>query len=142
MKKTKLVVNYDYDFDLYGMISPSKEYTLAWHLNRGLGIRLVKEADMQFEVAGQRTVYISNYVCHCQHYIVRLLRNKPAEGAGTGFAWLLPELKEFDYFLLLQGHHNLFDGPEHRQHLNNLAVIQYFTKIDTANLKNRENLIF
>ena len=43
MSKSKLVIEYEYDFNLYGVISLSKDYKLAWLINKELGLHLCKE---------------------------------------------------------------------------------------------------
>ena len=46
MKKSKLVIDYEFDFELLGIISSAKGYKLAWELNQALGIQLVKQPDL------------------------------------------------------------------------------------------------
>ena len=43
MRKSKLIIEYEYDFNLIGLISTAKGYKLAWELNQALGIHLVKQ---------------------------------------------------------------------------------------------------
>ena len=45
MKKNKLVIEYDFDFELLGILSSARGYKLAWEINQALGIQLVKQQD-------------------------------------------------------------------------------------------------
>lgn len=40
MKKSKLLYETTFDFDLLGLVAPLKDYKLAWLINTTLGIRL------------------------------------------------------------------------------------------------------
>ena len=51
MKKKKLVVDYEIDFDLFGLISTVKDYKLAWLLNKHLSIHLTREEDLSITFA-------------------------------------------------------------------------------------------
>jgi hypothetical protein len=42
MKKSKLLIDYEFDFELLGLSASAKGYKLAWELNQVLGIQLVK----------------------------------------------------------------------------------------------------
>ena len=49
MSTTKLVIDYEYDFDLYGIVAPIKEYKLAWLLNKEFGWNLCKRKDLELD---------------------------------------------------------------------------------------------
>jgi hypothetical protein len=46
MKRNKLIIDYEFDFELIGIISTAKGYKLAWEINQLLAIHLVKQPDM------------------------------------------------------------------------------------------------
>ena len=46
MKKSKLIIEYDFDFELLGILSSARDYKLAWEINQVLGIQLVKQPDL------------------------------------------------------------------------------------------------
>ena len=46
MKKSKLVIEYEYDFDLLGLTSTARGYKLAWEINQALHVQLVKQPDL------------------------------------------------------------------------------------------------
>ena len=46
MKKSRLDIEYDFDFELLGIHSSARGYKLAWEINQALGIQLVKQPDL------------------------------------------------------------------------------------------------
>lgn len=142
MKKNTLDISYTFDFDLFGLSTAVREYRLAWEINKCCGIQLCKEEDVVFELKSGKKVYISNYLHETEHQTLRMLKNKPVEGQSNSFPYLIPELKQFDYLILLSGEGDTLDETQLIAILNNLSVIQYFTKLDTDKLKSKDNLIF
>ena len=100
MKKSKLVINYDYDFELVGVTSSAKSYKLAWELNHGLSIHLVKQPDL---VVGFKNT--EKYFCYYAHETqlnrLKLFKNRPNDGE-TGKYFLIPEFPHFDFIILSQ----------------------------------------
>ena len=142
MKKNTLDISYTFDFDLFGLSTSVREYRLAWEINKCCGINLCKEEDVVFELKSGKKVFISNYLHATEHQTLRMLKNKPVEGQASGFQYLVPELKQFDYLLLLEGEGDSLEESQLLAILNNLSVIQYFTKLDADKLKSKDNLIF
>lgn len=138
MQTLQLYIEYEYDFDVYGLTAPLKEYKLAWALNRLLGFRLKKQPDLSYELCGQERIIISNYEYITDHSVVRLLKNK-AQGMK---AFLLPEIKEYDYVLQITGALQQLCPQEFMARLRSLPLVQYVQQIDPLTLKLKENLIF
>ena len=46
MKKSKLIIDYQFDFELFGVIATVKGYKLAWEVNQELGVQLIKQPDL------------------------------------------------------------------------------------------------
>ncbi|NBW37232.1 MAG: IPExxxVDY family protein [Cytophagia bacterium] len=90
MKKTKLVVDYDFDFVLLGLASSFKGYKLAWELNNSLGLHLVKKEDILMGFKGNIERSFSCHVHQTNTRFIRLIRNKPQETDG-GKYFLAPE---------------------------------------------------
>ena len=103
MKKRKLEAEFDYDFSLVGIISALKEYKLAWLLNSKLEVQLEKTTDIEIEFLKNQSLIISNYIYETEHSSLKLLKNKSVDQFGDNPAFLVPELKRFDYFILIQG---------------------------------------
>ncbi|WP_370539754.1 IPExxxVDY family protein [Algoriphagus sp. Y33] len=49
MKKAKLLIEHTYDFELLGLVSPVKDYKMAWLINRELDLNLIKYDDLLLE---------------------------------------------------------------------------------------------
>lgn len=140
MKKSRLLVDYEYDFTLMAILSPMREYKLAWHINQHLHIRLVKEKDVELNFTNQPNLCISNYIFATEHSVFRLLKNRSVGEEEQGF--LLPELKQFDYLIMLQGEGDFFDKDALPAMLQKIPTVEFVKPIDVNNLKSKENLIF
>ena len=142
MKKRKLEAEFDYDFSLVGIISAEKEYKLAWLLNRQLDLQLIKAKDIEIEFLKRPNLIISNYLFETEHCSFRLMKNKSMDEFSDGSAYLLPELKRFDFFVIFQGFEDTISNQDLKEKISTLPEIQYaqFFKID--GLKSKENLIF
>lgn len=138
MHTFQLNIEYDYDFDVYGVASSVKEYKLAWALNKLLGLRLTKKQDLQYDLEEQEHMVISNYEYITDYYAVRLLKNK-ALGMKS---FLLPELKEYDYVLQITGALQQLYPQEFINTLLRIPLIRYAKQFDPLTLKLKENLIF
>ncbi len=141
-KTNKLVIKYDFDIGLLGIISAAKEYKLVWAINQLLGVKLIKNPDLHLDYIHSEPLVISNFIFETENSILRFLKNRSMEGEDIKKSILLPELKNFDYFLMLQGSGDTFSLEALHQDLKGLTLIQYLTVIEVAKLKSKENLIF
>lgn len=142
MKASRLFVQYDYDFDLIGIVSPLKEYTLAWEINRLLKINLKKEPDAVYETARGRKFLISNYLFRTESSVLRLLKNKALDFDNVLNPFLVPEMKEYDYFFLSKTDVPDRKGKNALRLIKALDNVQYASLIVVGSLKSRDNLIF
>ena len=142
MKRNKLVVSYEFEFELIGITSSVKEYKLAWAINNVLGIRLIKAEDLVLEFKDNKNIMISNFIFETEHSIFRLFKNRSLERFSEVPGYLLPELRNFDFIVLIDGFEDSFTINEFVDVLRNLEEIQYLQKIDVMSLKSKENLIF
>jgi hypothetical protein len=140
VKKNKLIIDYDYDFDLIGLISPLKEYRIAWLMNQGLKIHLVKNEDIELEFI-DNNIFISNFNYSTGSSRLRLIRNKTIVGDNQ-MIYLLPEMKEFDYLIMISGEGDSFQSDDLVNFLKIMEGVQYVTMVDVSKLKSKENLIF
>jgi len=142
MKTLHLDIEYEYDFDLYGLVSPGKEYTMAWWLNKLFNLHLTKQQDLCYIFESKDQLIISNYEFCSEHSTVRLFRNR-AMGTNTiKKPFLLPDIKEYDYVLQIAG---TFSGLYPQQlisRIHNIPFVQYVKQLDPLSLKFKENLIF
>ena len=141
MKKSKLIANVDFDFSLLAIASQLKEYKLAWVLNQELNIHLVKQKDEIFNFIGDERLCISNFAYHTQHSRIRLIFNRSKEEIGLN-QFLLPELKQFDYLMMIEGFEDTWSVEQVREVLKTIEGVQMVNLVDIDHLKSRENLIF
>ena len=141
MKKNKLIVEYEYEFTLFGVVSLVSEHKLAWEINNTLKISLIKSEDIQLNFIHNKNLIISNYVYEKEDSNLRLLKNKSYK-TGQAQLYILPELKQFDYLLAMSGFEQTFSKERIINSLNKISIIQYIVNIEVEKLKSKENLVF
>lgn len=140
MKKRTLQITLRYEFDLLGLVSPVKDYKMAWLINNSLGIKLVKSTDYRMEFLNQPDLIISQYILKKEHGFVQLLRNRSYSSTGL-VRHLIPELKFMDYFLVLQDYTFEMNINSYIEDLSANRLIQNVVKLDITKLKSKENLL-
>ncbi|MFL5729152.1 MAG: IPExxxVDY family protein [Cytophagaceae bacterium] len=141
MKAIRLVVDYDYDFELLAFISPEKDYKVAWNINKLLNINLRRDEDLCLEFGKTNKLIFSNFTYDTEYAGLRLLRNRSFDSQDSK-PFLLPELKEYDYIIKTEGEKGIFNVNQISEKLKSLPLIQYIRKIEIHTLKSKENLIF
>ena len=142
MKTLTLEADYDCDFALFGLVSSTRDYTLAWSLNRGLRTRLVRQPDFVLNLVQQGALAFSYYQCAKEGLSLRLLRNRAALPSTLAKPFLAPDIREYDYLLQVQGGDDEWAGIELLDRLTALPLVQYASEFDPNELKYKENLIF
>lgn len=140
MKKTKLFIEPTFDFELLGLVSPVKDYKMAWLINRELDLNLVKSDDIQIEFLSSPRLEISQYLLSLPHGFIQLLKNK-ALNTSQQLAYLVPELRNLDYFLLVQDQTHQISITTFVEHLSKNPFIQSVVRLDISKLKSKENLL-
>ncbi len=142
MKKRKLDAEIDFNFSLWGIISALKEYKLAWSLNNILDIQLDKNDDIEIEFLNSQNLIISNYFFETAYSNIRLLKNKSVDQFAESPAFLLPELKRFDFLLIINGFEDTFTDQKLKENISAIPGIQYLQSFPVGSFKSKENLIF
>lgn len=140
MKKNRLATEYPIDFELIGIVSSSKEYKLAWHLNQLNVFHLIKADDIKIEFADNRHIRISNLAEETDYSQVYLLKNKLVSPNSNQY--LLPELQQFDYLIKLSSQAMENWADRLLLELKEIPVIDYALKIDIGKIKMKDNLLF
>lgn len=96
MKKTKLIVEYEYEFQIYGISSLLRPFQLAWHLNQAFQAQFLKGDDHFVHIRESETCSYLQYIYKTPLSTLRLFRNKPNEVELTKWP-LVPEHAHFDY---------------------------------------------
>ena len=142
MKKRKLDAEIDFNFSLWGIMSALKEYKLAWSLNNVLDIQLDKNEDIEIEFLNSQNLIISNYFFETEYSNIRLLKNKSVDQFSESSAFLLPELKRFDFLLIINGFEDTFTDQKLKENITTIQGIQYLQSFPVESFKSKENLIF
>ena len=140
MKSHKLILEYGYDFVLIGIVAAVREFKLAWHLNKILNLDLKKVSDIQYDFIKDCKFYISNFIFETEYSSFRLLKNRSVEFLNVKKPYLLPELKQYDYFILLSGEFAAY-YHDNMHKLKTISVIELAKTIDTDLLPSKENLL-
>lgn len=141
MKKSKLIVDHNFDFELVGIISNAKGYKLTWEINRALKLNFIKAKDLVLSFIDSNRLTILNYKYETENSKLLLLKNKGVESGGIPGSFLIPELQRFDYLLWARPVDE-FDLVLWIDKIKELRVIQYAIRIDIEKLKSKENLLF
>jgi hypothetical protein len=142
MKMLTLDVEYDCDFELFGLVSSSREHTLAWALNQALRLRLVKQQDLIYDLLTKGRLVISNYLYATETLTLRLLRNRSVDPSPLKKPFLAPDIKEYDYLLQVSNGSGALAASELIDQLTALPAVQYVCQFDPNELKFKENLLF
>lgn len=142
MKMLTLDVEYDCDFELFGLVSSSREHTLAWTLNQALRLRLVKQQDLIYDLLSKGRLVISNYLHTTETITLRLLRNRSVDPSPLKKPFLAPDIKEYDYLVQVCNGSGALAATELVEQLTALPVVQYVCQFDPNELKFKENLLF
>jgi hypothetical protein len=142
MKTLRLDVDYDYDFELYGVVSSSKEHQLAWSLNKALRIRLIKQTDLSLDFLSKGRLVISNYLYRTEHSTFRMFRNKSISLSTLKMPFLMPDIKEYDYIIQISGMLSNFCEQELLSHFRLVPIVQYAKQFDPNELRYKDNLLF
>lgn len=140
MKKSKLIIDYEFDFELLGLISSAKGYKLAWEINQVLNIQLVKQPDLVVGFKNNEEKSFSFYSYQTQLNRLKVFKNKPSDQDG-GKYFLIPEFPHYDFIILA-------DMKEHYTHkqlihsIKSIASIQLAAIIPLEGLKSKSNFIF
>lgn len=138
MRKSKLVVNYELGAKVIGLVTTLKEYKLAWNINQAFKINLIMQPPLHIEFIKGSDLSITNYLFKTEFHYFRLLKNK---GNEDNSGYLISELSNFDFFLMIGGEEMMIDDSE-TKHLQAIKEIDYFQVIDVEKLKAKDNFIF
>ncbi|SIS72990.1 IPExxxVDY family protein [Belliella pelovolcani] len=140
MKKTKLLVDNPFDFELLGFVAPLKDYKMAWVINNCLDINLIRSKDFELQFMDDTALVISQYMIEKDHGYLQLLKNRSLNENGS-IRYLIPELRMMDYFLLLQDLTFELDINTYIERLSKSHYIQNVVKLDVNKIKSKENLL-
>lgn len=139
MKKSKLIIDYEYNFELIGITTVVRGYRLAWELNQRLSVNLVKQPDLMVGFKNNEEKAFSFYAFETPLNRLKVFKNRPTD-QETGKYFLIPEFPHFDFIILAameeHKHQQLIDL------LKSVPSIQLVSLIPLEGLKSKSNFIF
>ena len=139
MKKTKLVIDYEFDFGLWGITTAARGYKLAWEINQLLGIRLVKQPDLVVGFKNNEEKLFSFYSYQTPLNRLKLFKNRPSD-TDTGKYFLIPEFPHFDFIILAAMEEQHTQELVHQ--IRSIPAVELVAPIPLDGLKSKSNFIF
>lgn len=139
MKKTKLVIDYEYDFDLIGIASSVRGYKLAWDINQRLSVHLTSQPDLIVGFKNNEERPFSFYAYETALNRLKLFKNRPVDG-DNGKYFLIPEFPHFDFIILAAMED--YSSEQLMDIFKLMPAIQLVTSIPVEGLKSKSNFIF
>jgi hypothetical protein len=139
MKKSKLVIDYEYNFELIGITTAARGYKLAWEINHLLGTQLVKQPDLMVGFKNGEEKAFSFYAYETALNRLKLFKNKPSE-PEPGKYFLIPEFPHYDFIILAA-----MEDHTHQQLIDlikSISDVQLAVPIPLEGLKSKSNFIF
>jgi len=140
MKKNKLIIDYEFDFDLIGLTTVMKGYKLAWEINQIMHIQLVKQPDLMVGFKNEEEKGFSFYSYQTKLNRLKLFKNKSSE-SDPGKYFLIPEFPHFD-FIILAAMKDLYAPQQLLDLIKSVPSVQFASYISLEGLKSKSNFIF
>jgi hypothetical protein len=140
MKRSKLIIEYEYNFELIGVITQAKGYKLAWDLNQVLQVQLTKQPDLVVGFKNGEEKSFSFYAYETPLNRLKLFKNKTSEN-DAGKYFLIPEFPHFD-FIILAAMEEQYTHRELMERIRTIASVQFVSSIPLEGLKSKSNFIF
>jgi len=139
MKKNKLLIDYDFDFRLFGISTVAKGYKLAWDINQQLGVNLIKQPDLVVGFKNNDEKSFPYYAFETQLNRLKLFKNKPTD-QDSGKYFLIPEFPHYDFIILaaMEEEHN----KTFAEQIRSIPAVELLASIPLAGLKSKSNFIF
>lgn len=141
MAKLTLNIEPDFEFDLLAIVSPLRDYRLAYFINKHTSMALVRTHDLELKDAKSRVqAWFSRYQYYdyMERTVYYLLGNQSLVGSQQ----LVPELKPFDYLMMAKGDSSQKPLSTFTEALHNITQIQTLIEVNPVTLPSRFNLVF
>ncbi|MDB5015415.1 MAG: hypothetical protein JWQ84_247 [Mucilaginibacter sp.] len=139
MNRKFLKFEIDLDFVLIAVTTSLKDYRICYLINKFLSFNFIKIPDLSVDIyqGGSPALFsIYHYNWETTETDFYFIANKGSD------AYLIPEMKKADYFLLIKNYIDENDLDKLISALNKIPEIVTATKIDPKKIKSRENLLF
>jgi len=139
MKKSKLVIDYEFDFGLLGVTTAARGYKLAWELNQRLAVHLVKQPDLVVGFKNGEEKGFSFYAYETPLNRLKLFKNRPSEGDSAKY-FLIPEFPHFDFIILAAMEEQ--NTEQLADQIRDIPAVELVASIPLEGLKSKSNFIF
>lgn len=136
-KKHKLSVSIDEDYCLLGVVSDEPDYKFCWLVNQQTGASYTRADDLKIfskKLNEDQQVSLFIYDDEKRMLTFRLIVNRTSDG------FFLPELKNIDYFLQIQGEIVPTDIDKVIREVNAIPAVRMCVPVDLTKIKEREKL--
>ncbi len=166
MAKITLDIQYDYNFVLFAISCHEPDYKLCFAVNRAIGIDFIREAPIElknkkqedqllfslFAFVDEEEMIEYNLVANRSYNASRVLQpNKTSQPdlfgdhepeATSQKAYLIPELNQADYLLIIRAEYEPGFVMKIESKLKQIPFILNTTIVDPNDLPTKKNLIF
>lgn len=136
-KKHKLSVSIDEDYCLLGVVSDEPDYKVCWLLNQQMNFSLARTADLKLF---NKRLNIEQEVTLFKYYDDNALISYRLIGNKTSSGYFLPELKNIDYLLHIQGVIDLEEITKLIKMIGSIKSVRMCVPVDLSKIKERERL--
>lgn len=136
-KKHKLSVSIDEDFCLLGIVSDEPDYKLCWLVNQQAGMSFSRVDDMKIfskKLNEEQQVSLFLHDDEKRMLTFRMIVNRTSAG------YFLPELKNIDYFMHIQGEIIPDDIEELIRTVNQIPAVRMCVPVDLQKVRERDKL--
>jgi len=122
---------------LYGIVSQEKPHRLVWFLNKIAPYHFSRVDDYEIEIASKLFAFAQYTFNDEENHITYILIIKKDESQ-----LLIPELKNFDYLLLIKGAIDFFEEETLKENIKTIPIVQIIFEVETEKLKSKHNLVY
>tara|TARA_B100000886_G_scaffold288976_1_gene214007 strand:- start:1517 stop:1942 length:426 start_codon:yes stop_codon:yes gene_type:complete len=121
-----------FNYELIGLVSTSKEYQIAWHLNKLLDIMLVKKKDEIINLIDGSKIMISYLEFKFERKHIKLISNRLKNSNRT---YLVSALSNFDFFILYSKKFFEFKDYDIIKRLKSNNTFQFANFVDITKIR-------
>lgn len=128
------------DFQLLAISSSLTDFQMAWHINKHTNFSLKRAKDHFIELKKGYYLNTSCFQHQTENISIKLLKNKLNESEAQQ-AFLIPEMKNIDYFLLIQDDTEELEILNVKSTLSEIKNVILIQILDANRLKSVVNLM-
>jgi hypothetical protein len=139
LNRKNLKFEIDFDFILIALTTSLKDYRICYLINKSLNFNFVRQEDLKLDIGpgGSEVLFsIFHYSWETTETDFIFIGNKGSDG------YLVPEMREADYFILIKNYIDENDLESIISALNKIPEVVAAVKIEPKKIKSRENLLF